>query len=94
MSVSATRSGAKRREFEFSRVKSQPTCAQTRPLPRPLTLSPNRHGECGSFSSSANWWCRRWSATQRIGAPSTAIVPASASVIRSQRLALKAPCVR
>ena len=72
----------------------QPMCAHHRPFISAGTVSPYRHGECGSPSASENLWCLRWSATQRTSGPSTAIDPATASAIRSGRFALKEPCVK
>ncbi len=69
-------------------------CAHHSPFISAGTVSPNRHGECGSPSWSENLWCLRWSATQRTSGPSTAIEPITASTIRSGRFALKEPCVK
>src|SRR6185437_6674511 len=60
----------------------------------PQKLSPNRHGECGSPSRAEYAWWRRWSATHWVGLPSTAVLPATVSAIRSPRFALNDPCVR
>ena len=60
--------------------KSQPTCACQRPaiLPRIPGAKP-ACGECGSPSRSAKLWCLRWSETQRMTGPWTAIEPSTAS---------------
>ncbi len=69
-------------------------CACQNPLASAHGDVPNSHGECGSPSRSANAWCRRWSATQVIGEPCTAMLPAIARPTRSQRLALNDPWVK
>ena len=82
----------------FSRLvcstsNSQPMCANQKPLTSAGTVSPKRHGECGSPSRSLKAWWRRWSATQRMTGPSMASEPAIASAMRSGRLALNEPWV-
>jgi hypothetical protein len=49
---------------------------------------PNSQGECGSPSLSVKLWWRRWSATQVMIDPWKAMLPATASPIRSARVAL------
>jgi len=94
IALSCSRSGVNRFWLVCSTSNSQPTCANHRPLSSAGTVSPYRHGECGSPSRSLNAWWRRWSATQRITPPSTASEPATASVRRSHRLALNPPWVK
>ena len=94
MSLSASRSGAKRSRLDSSRPNSQPMWAWNMPLVRPRTLPPKRHGECGSPSRSEKAWWRRWSATHWVMLPCTAKEPATARAIRSQRLALNEPWVK
>ena len=94
MSLSASRSGAKRCLLVKSRSNSQPMCACQKPLAIATGEVPNSHGECGSPSRSEKAWWRRWSATQMITGPWMPIPPMTARVIRSQRLALNEPCVK
>ena len=59
--------------------KSQPTWACQRPAILPRIPGPKPAcGECGSPSRSAKLWCLRWSETQRITGPCTAIEPSTA----------------
>jgi len=55
---------------------------------------PNSHGECGSPSLSEKAWWRRWSATHPITPPWNAVLPMTASAMRSGRFALNDPCVK
>jgi hypothetical protein len=73
MPLSSQRSGAYlRNAAEPCVFVSQPTCANHRPLrPEPWPTC----GLCGSPSSSVWAWCLRWSATQAIAGPWTAIEP-------------------
>ncbi len=94
MSLSAIRSGAKRCLLVRLRSNIQPMCACQKPLASATGEVPYSHGECGSPSRSENAWWRRWSATQMIGGPCTAIEPAIARKTRSPRLALNEPWVK
>ena len=93
-SGSASRSGAKRSALVWSRSNSQPMCECQKPLAMAAGEVPNSQGECGSPSRSENAWWRRWSATQATTEPCEASPPATASAIRSGRLALKEPWVK
>ena len=57
---------------------SQPMCAYQRPVTAPLKPLPCPWGVCGSPSWSVWAWCLRWSATQFMTGPSTAIDPTMA----------------
>ena len=60
-------------------VMSHPTWACSSPRTAPLIPAPApTWGECGSPSSSVWAWCLRWSATQLMTGPWTAIEPAAA----------------
>ena len=54
-------------------------CAYQRPVTAPLKPLPWPWGVCGSPSWSVWAWCLRWSATQFMTGPCTAIDPTIAS---------------
>ena len=89
MSLSASRSGAKRCWLVESRSKIQPMWACQKPLASAATEVPYSHGECGSPSRSENAWCRRWSATQMMTGPWAAIWPAPARAILQRPVGLE-----
>ena len=64
-----------------------PRTAPTTPLPRPTW------GLCGSPSSSVCAWCLRWSATQLMTGPCTAIDPSTAKVYSTGFETWKERCV-
>src|SRR3954454_5656080 len=94
MSLSATRSGQNLSGDVRLLSNSQPMCAQSRPLLSARQSVPKRHGECGSPSLSEYLWWRRCTATLSMTLISMERPPAMPSAIRSQRLALNAPCVK
>ena len=84
---SLSRSGANRsRSAVPTASNSQPTCACHSPLTPPQNPGPARCGECGSPAWSVNVWCLRWSATQVMTDPCTAIEPSMATIARNARL--------
>ena len=74
----------------WCRGRRSSPCGRARsPWTSAATEVPYSHGECGSPSRSEKAWCRRWSATQMITGPCTAIWPAiGQDDFRSGRLAL------
>ena len=88
VSRSASRSGANRAGLVRSGRSIQPKWACQKPRATAAGVVPNSQGECGSPSLSVKAWWRRWSATQVMSGPCSAMLPSTASMIRTGRTAL------